>query len=91
MHALKIYASQSMMLRGVGDAPLRSDPQDKKLAEVLSEGVLCQVLDEGTFLSDKAGMSAIVQEDNLNAAIDMGTGEMEVSSPWQRISPQSRF
>ena len=65
------------MLHGVGDEPLRADPKDKKLAEVLADGVLCQVLEEGMYLSDKAGMSAIVQGDNLNAAVDMGTGEME--------------
>ena len=77
VHALKVYASETMTLRGKGDEPLRADPQVKKLAEVLSEGILCQVLDEAMYLGDKAGMSAIVQEDNLNAAIDMGTGEME--------------
>ena len=67
-----------MTLRGQGDQPLRPDPNDKKLVEVISEGILCQVLDEGMYVGDKAGMSAIVQEDNLNAAIEMGTGEMEV-------------
>ena len=83
VHALKVYASGSMMLHGGGSDPLRPDPADKKLAEVLGEGILCQVLDDGMYLGDKAGMSAIVQEDNLNAAIDMGTGEMEVTPPGQ--------
>ena len=72
-----------MMLHGKGDEVLRPDQKDKKMTEVLSEGILCQVLAEGMYLGDKAGMSAIVQEDNLNAAVDMGTGEMEVSPPWR--------
>ena len=80
VHALKVFASETMPLRGEGSEPLRADPLDKQLHETLSEGILCQVLDEGMYLDDKAGMSAIVQEDNLNAAIDMGIGEMEVVS-----------
>ena len=78
MHALKVFASETMTLRGKGDDLLRADPQDKPLAVTLREGILCHVLDEEMYLGDRAGMSAIVQEDNLNAAIEMGTGEMEV-------------
>ena len=78
VHALKVFACEAMTLRGKGEELLRADPKDKKLQETLSEGILCQVLDEGMYIGDKAGMSAIVQEDNLNAAIEMGTGEMEV-------------
>ena len=47
VHALKVYASSSMVLHGGGLDPLRPDPADKKLAEVLGEGILCQVLDDG--------------------------------------------
>ena len=78
MHALKVFASETMTLRGKGEDLLRADPQDQALAVTLREGILCQVLDERMYLGDRAGMSAIVQEDNLNAAIEMGTGEMEV-------------
>ena len=86
MHALKVYASSSMTLHSSStqacpQEPLRPDPRDKKLAEVLSQGILCQVLDEEAYVGDKAGMSAIITEDNLNASIDMATGEMEVSKP----------
>ena len=77
MHALKMFEASALSLRG-GDDPLRPDPTDEALHKVLKEGVACQVLEEAMYLSDSAGMSAIVAEDNLNASVDMGTSEMEV-------------
>ena len=72
-----MFEASTLSLRG-GDDPLRPDPTDEALHKVLKEGVACQVLEEAMYLSDSAGMSAIVAEDNLNASVDMGTSEMEV-------------
>ncbi len=38
----------------------------------------CSVMDEGMYLQDEEGMLAIINEDNMNAALDMATNEMEV-------------
>ena len=79
VQALKVFACGTMTLRGTGEKPLRPDPNDKKLLEALSEGVLCQVLNEGMYVSDNAGVSTTVKEQNFNAAIDIDIGTMEVS------------
>ena len=66
-----------MTLNNGGTVPVRAAAHDIKLNEALDEGLLAQVMDEDMYRKDLAGMSAIVQEDNMNAAIDMGTSEME--------------
>ena len=78
MHALKMFAAGHMTLRGGGSDPLRPTPSDEQLQKALKDGVMCQVMDEKMYLQDKAGMLAIVAEDNMNASVEMGTCEMEV-------------
>ena len=56
--------------------PAPSDA-DVQLCRHLSEGVNCLVLNEDAW-TDSMGLLSIINEDNLNAGLDMATNEMEV-------------
>ena len=58
----------------------RSNPDDKQLKSVMEDGVVCCVMNEGMYSDDEAGIMAIINDDNANAALDMATNEMEVLS-----------
>ena len=58
----------------------RSNPADKQLKGVMEDGVVCCVMQEGMYSDDEAGIMAIINDDNANAALDMATNEMEVLS-----------
>ena len=68
MSALKLFAS--------GKA--KPNIVDKQLKRHLLDGPVCQVMDEGLYTQDEAGLLAIINEDNLNSALDMPCNEMEI-------------
>ncbi len=53
-------------------------PVDKQLRRHLDDGPVCQVMDEGLYTGDEAGLLALINEDNLNSALDMPCNEMEI-------------
>ena len=55
----------------------RANVADKQLKRHLADGPVCQVMDEGLY-ADEQGLLAIINEDNLNSALDMPCNEMEI-------------
>ena len=68
------------MAPGLGAEPFRPNPADVVLRDAIGTGVCCEVFRESLWLADMPGMLAIIAEDNLNAGVQMGVGEMEVVS-----------
>ena len=55
---------------------IRPNPQDGQLRRHIQEGVCCEVLSEGLW-EEKDGLQAIIAEDNLDAAVEMSTNDIE--------------
>jgi len=75
--ALKLFKAGNIVDVGSGEV-IRPNSADSNLTEHLSDGVTCEVMKEGLWSGDLEGMLAIIAEDNLNAAVSMAVGEMEV-------------
>ena len=77
--ALKMFQVGTMEVKTPGGmTPIKPTPSDRTLQDALQDGILCRVLAEEAFTGDEAGLAAIITEDNMNAAVDMATNEMEV-------------
>ena len=84
VHALKLFRAASAHLNGTREV-LKPNPKDRQLEEHLSEGVACEVFREELWDEDPAGLAAIVGEDNMDAAVDMGSSEVEVLQALRRL------
>jgi len=66
-----------MALKMFKTSKARANPAAKQLTRRLADGPVCQVMDEGIY-TDEQGLLAIINEDNLNSALDMPCNEMEI-------------
>ena len=82
--AVKLFASASAMLHGTREL-IKPNPRDKQLQQHLQEGIACEVLREELWDSDEAGLMAIINEDNMDASVELATSETEVLAELRRI------
>lgn len=74
--ALKLFRLGTVIFHESSEV-IRPSPQDAQLRRHLQEGVCCEVLSEDLW-EDKESIQALIAEDNLNAAVEMSTNEVEI-------------
>lgn len=74
--ALKLFRLGTVIFHDSSEV-IRPSPQDAQLRRHLQEGVCCEVLSEDLW-EDKEAIQALIAEDNLNAAVEMSTNEVEI-------------